>query len=69
MKHGGAKTRAGGACRRAAMPNGRCSKHGGKSLVGPAAPAFRHGRSSKLLPARLAALLAAVETARGGTGR
>jgi hypothetical protein len=37
------------------MVNGRCSKHGGKSLVGPAAPGFRHGRYSKLLPAQLAA--------------
>jgi hypothetical protein len=55
MKACGAKTRAGGTCRRAAMPNGRCSKHGGKSLVGPAAPRFRHGRYSKLLPTHLAA--------------
>src|SRR5262245_19691930 len=55
MKPCGAKTRAGGPCQRAAMPNGRCSKHGGKSLVGPAAPGFRHGRYSKLLPVQLAA--------------
>jgi hypothetical protein len=48
-----AKTRAGGACRRAPMPNGRCLMHGGKSPGGVASPAFRTGRHSKYLPARL----------------
>jgi hypothetical protein len=32
--HCGAKTRAGGRCRRHSMPNGRCDMHGGKS-TGP----------------------------------
>jgi hypothetical protein len=35
------------------MPNGRCSKHGGKSLAGIASPTFKTGRHSKYLPARL----------------
>ncbi len=43
----GAKTRRGTACRRAPMPNGRCSKHGGKSLKLFAHPNFKHGRYSK----------------------
>jgi hypothetical protein len=29
--------------------------HGGKSLTGPAAPGFKHGKYSKVLPVRLAA--------------
>ena len=44
------------------MRNGRCSKHGGKSLVGPAAPGFRHGRYSKLLPTGLAARYTEAQT-------
>lgn len=36
------------------MPNGRCYLHGGKSLSGAAAPAFKTGRYSKYLPERLA---------------
>jgi hypothetical protein len=31
------------------MANGRCQMHGGKSLGGPAAPAFKHGRYSRNL--------------------
>lgn len=50
----GAKTRAGTRCKRAAMPNGRCHLHGGKSLSGVAHPNFKTGRYSKYLPARLA---------------
>ena len=50
-----AKTRAGTPCRRAPMPNGRCSKHGGKSLAGIASPRFTTGRWSAVLPTRLAA--------------
>lgn len=50
----GAKTRSGTPCRRAPMPNGRCKLHGGASLSGVAAPAYRHGRYSKDIPARLA---------------
>lgn len=38
----------------AAMPNGRCRIHGGKSLAGIANPCFKTGRYSKYLPARLA---------------
>jgi hypothetical protein len=37
------------------MPNGRCSKHGGKSLAGIASPRFTTGRWSAVLPTRLAA--------------
>lgn len=37
-------------CQNAAMTNGRCRLHGGKSLSGVAAPAFKHGRYSKSLP-------------------
>jgi hypothetical protein len=51
----GAKTRAGGTCKRLAMSNGRCDMHGGKSLAGIAAPGYKHGRYSKVLPTRLAA--------------
>lgn len=49
----GAKTRAGTPCRRRPMANGRCYMHGGKALVGTANPAFKTGRYSKYLPARL----------------
>lgn len=66
----GARTRAGTPCERAPMPNGRCSKHGGKSLRGAASPRFKHGYYSKCLLTRIGgtvALLreagAAVETA------
>jgi hypothetical protein len=46
--------RTGERCKRAAAP-GRsvCAMHGGKSPSGPAHPAFRHGRYSAALPARL----------------
>lgn len=53
----GARTRAGKACRKAAMPNGKCRNHGGASPVGVAHPSFKTGRYSKDLPARLAARL------------
>lgn len=50
----GAKTRSGEPCRNPAMlSSNRCRMHGGKSLTGAAVPAFRHGRHSKYLPARL----------------
>jgi glucans biosynthesis protein len=44
----GARTRSGGTCKAAAMPNGRCRMHGGRS---PGAPignknAWKHGRYS-----------------------
>jgi hypothetical protein len=51
----GAKTRAGGRCRKPKMPNGRCKYHGGMS-TGPKVPntrlnAFKHGIYTKqLLP-------------------
>lgn len=53
MSECGAKTRSGGTCKRAAMRNGRCNLHGGKSLAALASPATKHGRYSKYLPARL----------------
>ncbi len=49
----GAKTRAGTPCKRAGMPNGRCSKHGGKSTGAPLGTrnALKHGiYSAALLP-------------------
>lgn len=49
----GAKNRAGTPCQRAPMPNGRCSKHGGKSLSGPAHPSYKNGRYSDVLPTRM----------------
>jgi len=39
----GAKNRQGLPCKRAPMPNGRCSNHGGKSLKGFAHPNYKHG--------------------------
>src|SRR5262245_22352084 len=58
MAECGAKTRAGTPCKRAAMPNGRCDRHGGKSLSGAAHPGFTHGPYSKFLPVHLATRLA-----------
>lgn len=52
-KRCGAKTRAGGKCKNGAMVNGRCRMHGGKAKKGGAAPAFKHGRYSKYMPAGL----------------
>lgn len=49
----GARRKNGEPCQMAAMPNGRCRIHGGKSLSGIQAPAFKTGRHSKYLPARL----------------
>lgn len=47
----GAKTKSSGKpCQKPALPNGRCRYHGGKSLAGPAHPAFTHGRYSKYMP-------------------
>lgn len=48
-----AQTRDGDPCHNAPMANGRCRMHGGKSLTGAAAPAFKTGRWSKNLPPRL----------------
>jgi len=54
VKRCGAKLRNKDAtCKGAAMTNGRCRIHGGTSLAGPAAPSYRHGRTSKYLPTRL----------------
>lgn len=54
MKQCGAKTRAGGVCKQAALPNGRCHYHGGKSLAGIASPRLSGGAYSKyVLPPRL----------------
>lgn len=49
----GAKTRGGGTCQRPAMPNGRCSLHGGKTPTGIGLPQYKHGRYSKVMPTRL----------------
>jgi len=49
----GAKKKNGTPCQMSAMPNGRCRLHGGLSLNGMQAPAFKTGRHSKYLPARL----------------
>lgn len=47
MKACGARTRRGGNCRAAAMPNGRCRMHGGRSLKSWRSPRWRHGRFSR----------------------
>ena len=52
----GAKTRAGHPCRQRPMRNGRCRMHGGATPRGMASPHFKHGRYSKDLPVRLAAV-------------
>lgn len=46
-KRCGAKTRGGSPCKNAAMPNGRCRMHGGRSLRGVSHPRFSHGRYSR----------------------
>ena len=54
----GAKTRAGGKCKAIGIkPSGRCQRHGGKSLSGPASATFKDGHRSKYLylPATLTA--------------
>ena len=53
MAECGAKKRDGTPCRARAIPNGRCRLHGGKSLIGPASPTFKHGRYSKVIPSNL----------------
>lgn len=51
----GAKTRAGTPCQRSPLAGRtRCKLHGGASPRGVASPAFRHGRFSSVMPARLA---------------
>lgn len=49
----GARKKDGTECKRAAMPNGKCYLHGGKTPTGIALPQTRHGRYSKYLPSRL----------------
>jgi hypothetical protein len=49
----GAKTRSGGRCRAYAMPNGRCTVHGGQTPNGIASPQYRHGRYSRYMPKAL----------------
>lgn len=56
MQTCGAKTRGGAPCKNAAMPNGRCRMHGGKTPSGIASPHFKTGRYSKSIPTRLAAV-------------
>lgn len=52
-KECGAKTRTGAPCKAAAMPNGRCRLHGGKSPGGIASATFKTGLYSRYLPTRL----------------
>lgn len=59
----GAKTRAGGRCRKPKMPNGRCKYHGGMS-TGPKVPntrrnAFKHGIYTKVLNEQAAQVVSA----------
>lgn len=61
----GAKTRSGGRCKQAAMPNGRCRLHGGKSLAGIASPTYKHGRRSKYSDVLTGNLKERYEDARG----
>ena len=51
----GARTRSrnGEPCQQPALANGRCRFHGGKSLSGPANPAWIDGRASDVLPKRM----------------
>lgn len=58
----GAKTKSGKPCRAPAMANGRCRIHGGATPRGRALPQTTHGRYSKHLPTRLAALYAETES-------
>lgn len=45
----GAKTRAGGKCRKPPLANGRCKFHGGKSIAaGPGHPTYKNGKFSKV---------------------
>ena len=60
MRVCGSKRARGGICQsRAVMANGRCMKHGGKSLAGIASRTFVTGRWSKHLPTRFMAQYAA----------
>lgn len=54
----GAKTRRGTDCQAPAMSNGRCRVHGGASLKGVDAPAWRTGRWSKYLGQSIAPIVA-----------
>lgn len=49
----GARTRSGQPCKAPAMANGRCRMHGGATPRGPEHGAFKHGRYSQVLPARI----------------
>ena len=50
MKKCGAKTRAGGECKKAPMENGRCKLHGGMSLKGIAHPNYQGKGYSRYVP-------------------
>lgn len=54
MKACDAKTRGGGKCKKAAMPNGRCKLHGGKTPSGPDSVHFKHGRYADVFRGQLA---------------
>ncbi len=47
-------TRSGDPCKMPAMGNGKCRMHGGKSLSGVAAPAYKGAGRSRVVPARWA---------------
>ena len=49
----GADTKTGKPCEATAMPNGRCRRHGGKSLSGIAHPNYQGKGKSKYLPERM----------------
>ena len=52
----GAKTRSGKPCTNPPVTGRtRCRMHGGASLAGPAHPSYKHGRRSRVLPARMRA--------------
>jgi hypothetical protein len=50
LRYCGAKTRAGGYCKKPAMRNGRCKFHGGGIAAGALSPRFKTGKYSKYLP-------------------
>lgn len=61
MKTCGARTRSGTPCRKAAMPNGRCRLHGGKTPSGPDSPHYRHGRYANVFKGQLAEKFSAAQ--------
>lgn len=56
-----AKTRNGGICQNAAMENGRCRMHGGKSLKGIESGTYKHGLYSKYAGKQLKEVLSELD--------